>query len=143
MTMTDEPFSFDDHIQKQLDPYSWAKRKALDLFLEIGEVLGDERARRVFAIWGTPPSDARLNEIENMAIIDRLDGMIKTDKDGNHVRGEDGMLIFEPNVKELARQIAGEQCVNPTADEIAVVERQIRRLNAKRKQNPYWPQRRG
>jgi hypothetical protein len=141
--MVEEPFSFDDHTQKQLDPYFWAKRKASDLFLEIREVLGDERARRVFAIWGTPPTASRLNEIENIAIINRLDHMIKTEGDGKSVRGKDGMLVFEPNVKALARQIAGEQYVNPTADEIAVVERHIRRLNAKRRQNPYWPQRRG
>jgi CRISPR/Cas system CMR-associated protein Cmr3 (group 5 of RAMP superfamily) len=117
--------------------------KALNMFLEIREVLGDERARRVFAIWGTPPTASRLNEIKNRAIIDRLDLMIKMDKDGKSVRDKNGMLVFEPNVKELARQIAGEQYVNPTADEIAVVERQIRRLNAKRQKNPYWPQRKG
>jgi len=115
----EEPFSFDDHIQKQLDPYLWAKRKASNLFLEIREVLGDERARRVFAIWGTPPTASRLNEIENKSVIDRLD-----------------MMPGGPNVKELARQMAGEQHVNPTADETAAVERQIRRLNAKRKKNP-------
>jgi hypothetical protein len=141
--VSEEPFSFDDHIQKQLDPYFWAKRKASDLFMEIREVLGDERARRVFAIWGTPPTASRLKEIENMGIIDRLDHMIKTDGAGKSVRGEDGMLVFEPNVKELARQIAGEKYANPTAGEIAVVERHIRRLNAKRQKNPYWPQRKG
>jgi hypothetical protein len=139
----DEPFSFDDHIQKQLDPYFWAKRKASDLFMEIREALGDERARRVFAIWGTPPTAARLNESENIGIINRLDYMIKIDGDGKSVRDKDGMLVFEPNVKELARQIAGERYVNPTAGEIAVVERHIRRLNVKRQKNPYWPQRKG
>jgi hypothetical protein len=124
--MADEPFSFDDHIQKQLDPYFWAKRKALTLFLEIRQVLGDEKARRVFAIWGAPPTASRLNEIENISVIDRLD-----------------MMPGGPNVKDLARQMAGEQHVNPTPDEIAAVERQIRRLNAKRQKNPYWPQRKG
>ena len=141
--MAEEPFSFDDHIQKQLDPYFWAKRKASDLFMEIREVMGDERARRIFAIWGTPPTPARLNEIANMTIIDRLDHMIKLDKDGKHVRNKDGFLVFEPNVKELARQIASEKHVNPTPDEIATVERHIRRLNAKRARNPFWPQRQG
>ena len=124
--MADEPFSFDDHIQKQLDPYLWAKRKASNLFLEIREVLGDERARRVFAIWGTKPTASRLNEIENMSIIDRLD-----------------MMSGAPNVKELARQIAREKYCDPTPEEIATVERHIRRLKAIRKDNPFWPQQRG
>jgi hypothetical protein len=121
----DEPFSFDDHIQKQLDPYLWAKRKASDLFDEIREVLGDERARRVFALWGDPPSPSLLNEIENKSIIDRLD------------------LMTGGNVKELARQIAGEKYTNPTPQQIDVEERQLRRLNAIRKKNPFWPQQRG
>src|SRR5258708_40261859 len=92
-----------------VDPSDAAKNAALHLFLEIRQSLGEQEARRIFAMWGTPPSDSRINEIERMAIIDRLDFMVKTDKDGNHVRGEDGMLIFESNVKELARQIAGEK----------------------------------
>jgi hypothetical protein len=122
--VAEEP-SLSELAEKQLDPYLWAKRKALDLFMEIQEVLGDEKARRVFAIWGTPPSPARLNEIENQGIIDRLD------------------LFTGGNVKELARQMAVEKYVNPTPQQIETEERQIRRLNAIRKKNPYWPQRRG
>jgi len=59
------------------DRYFWAKRKALATFLEISEVLGDDWARRIFAIWGNPPSQAKLNEIENRATIDRLDLLMK------------------------------------------------------------------
>src|SRR5271165_3075607 len=103
--MAEEPFSFDDQTQKQLDPYHWAKRKALKLFEELRDVLGDDRARRVFELLGTPPTASRLNEIENMSIIDRLD-----------------MMPGGPNVKELARQIAGEKCNNPTPEEIATIE---------------------
>jgi hypothetical protein len=124
--MVDQPFPFDEHFERQLDPHLWAKRKALALFTEIREVLGDEKARQVFAVWGMPPSDRRLNEIENMAILDRLD-----------------FMPGGPNIKELARQIASERYVDPSGDQVAVVERHIRRLNAKRKQTPYWPQRQG
>ena len=108
-----------------VNPVDAAKLAAGHLFIEIREALGDEVARQIFAIWGTPPSTSRLNEIENMGIVDRLD------------------IEFGGNVKALARQIAGEKFANPTADEIATVERQIRRLNATRKQNPYWPRREG
>jgi hypothetical protein len=91
----------------------------------------------------SPATDTRLNEIEKHAILVRIDHMIKVDKDGKHVRDKDDMLVFDPNVKELARQIASEKHVNPTPDEIATVERHIRRLNKIRKDNPFWPQRRG
>ncbi|WP_407194384.1 hypothetical protein [Bradyrhizobium sp. STM 3566] len=114
----DEPFSY----EKTTDPYGWAKRKAMNLFLEIREVIGEKNARHVFAIWGTPPSQERLNEIENMGQIDRLD------------------IEFKGNVKAFARAFAAENFKDPTPEEIANVERQIRRLNAKRKKNPFWPQ---
>jgi hypothetical protein len=122
-----QPPSIMDRIQEQLTPpLEAAKMKALDLFLEIRESIGDAKARWVFAQWGTPPSTRRLNNIESMAIIDRLD-----------------MMKPEPNLKELARQIAQETIANPTQTEIDTIERYIQRLNAKRKQNRFWPQQRG
>jgi len=117
--MVDEPFSFDDHIQKQLDPYFWAKRKASSLFLEITEVLGDERARRIFAIWGTPPSASKLKRIQNEGVRIRLE-----------------LMPGGPNVKKLAREIAHEKYINPKPQEVENEERQIRRLNARQKPRP-------
>src|SRR5436305_14225594 len=106
--MTREPPSLMDRIQEQLDPVNAAKLKGLELFQELKASIGDAEARRIFAIWGTPPSDSRLNEIESMGIIDRLD------------------IQHGGNVKALARQIAAAKFVNPSTDEIASVERQIR-----------------
>jgi hypothetical protein len=121
--MARDDASVGELAQKQLDPYGWAKQKALKLFLELEEVLGNEKARQVFALWGTPPSASRMNEIDNQSIIDRLD------------------LFTGGNVSELGRQMANEKYVNPTPQQIEVEERKIRRLKAIRKKNPYWPQR--
>ncbi|MBB4378234.1 hypothetical protein [Bradyrhizobium sp. SBR1B] len=115
--MPDDDFSYD----KVTDPDGWARRKALGLFLEIRELLGEKRARQLFAIWGTPPTPARLNEIENMGLIDRLD------------------IEFKGNVKAFARALAAEKYANPSVQQTETVERQIQRLNVKRKKNPFWP----
>jgi hypothetical protein len=87
--------------------------------------LGMSRARRIFAKWATDPSDSRLNEIERMGLIDRLD------------------IEFGGNISALARQIAAEEYGNYTPQQLDTVERRIFRLNAKRKKNPYWPQQEG
>jgi hypothetical protein len=138
------PPSIQDRIQAQLTPpLEAAQAKALALFLEIRESVGDAQARQVFARWGTPPSDRRMQKLAAMGIIDRLDHMIKTDKHGNSVRDDDGMLVFEPNVTKLAREIAGETIDDPNPSQIATIKRHIQKLNAKRKASPYWPRRRG
>ena len=117
--MAQEPFSFDDHIQRQVGPDDWAKRKALNLFYEIRDVLGDEGARSIFAMWGAPPSPSKLRWIQNSSVLTRLE-----------------MMPGGPNVKKLAREIAQEKYVNPTPEEVENEVRQIRRLKAKRKPKP-------
>jgi hypothetical protein len=100
-----------DHIQEQLDPdakLTAAKSKALDLFSEICESIGFAKARRVFAQLGNPLTPKPRKQINDLGLLDRLDMMVKTDKDGKSIRGSDGLLVFEPNVQRLAQQIAAE-----------------------------------
>ncbi|KJC59910.1 hypothetical protein UP10_14540 [Bradyrhizobium sp. LTSPM299] len=119
--MAEEPISFDDHIQRQLDPDTWARNKASFLFQEISEVLGTDATRRVFAMWGTPPSPSKMRRLANESILLRL-----------------RMMRPKANLNQLAREIAHEKYRNPTPEEIANVIRHIRLLKAKRK-----PKRRG
>jgi len=67
-----------------------AKHMAQLLFMVIREHHGDRIARRIFAMWGTPPSKRRLSDINNLALLDRLD------------------LMKKPNVEQLARQLIAE-----------------------------------
>jgi len=64
---------------------------AQQLFALITARHGEQIARRIFAKWGTSPSKRRVQHVENMGLLDRLDRM----KPG-------------PNVQQLARQIAEE-----------------------------------
>jgi hypothetical protein len=94
-----------------------AKHMAYLLFMVIREHHGDAAARAVFALWGTTPSAARLHQIANIGLLDRLD-----------------MMKPKPNVQRLAWQLAKENkaiprskqrgagSTNPTA-----LEKQIRR----------------
>jgi hypothetical protein len=88
--------------------------------------IGINRARRVLQRYARPLTRRRLNHLKDRSLIDRLD-----------------MMPGGPNVHELARQIASETKTAPTETEIETIERRIQKLNAKRKNNPYWPQRRG
>lgn len=107
--MAEEPFSFDDHIQKQLDPLHWAKCQALDVFTKIREVIGDEAARRIFKIWSEPPSATKLRWIEK-----------------NRIR--DAVELFGRTKGEIARERAQEKHgKNPTPEQIEDEKRQLRR----------------
>jgi hypothetical protein len=124
--MANRPFSWDDHTQKQLDPLFLAKQRVALLFHELKAVFGEEKTRHIFEVFGKP-SARRLKELEHELVRDRLDLM------GPHGGG--------PNIKRLARQLAGEKRVNPTVDEIASEERQIHRLLKKRDADPRSPRR--
>jgi len=86
--------------------------------------IGIDRARRALQRYARPLTRRRLNRLKDFSLIDRLDRM-----------------AGGPNIHELARQIARETKATPTETEIETIERHIQKLNAKRKNNPYWPQR--
>ncbi len=64
---------------------------ALQLFQLICENHGEGEARRIFAMWGTPPSRRRVGQFSNWGLLDRLDRMQP-----------------KPNIQRLAREIAAE-----------------------------------
>jgi hypothetical protein len=120
--MSDLPPSLMDHIQEQLDPVHAAKLKALDLFCEIRGKLGDARARRIFAIWGTPPSASKMAKLKNYGLLDRLD-----------------MMKPKPVVLKLAKQLAKENLLLPRGEQRGAgstdahaLEKHIRTLVKKR-----------
>jgi hypothetical protein len=95
---------------------------AYQLFLLIREHHGDAEARRIFAMWGTPPTAKRLAMIENIGLLERLD------------------LMPKPNVQKLARQLAKENKVLPRTKQRGAgstnpiaLEKQIRRVRDMRK----------
>jgi hypothetical protein len=115
------PRSIIDDIQAQLDPIHAAKLKALNLFLEMRENIGEKNARWIFAKWGTPPTQRRLNEIKNHALLDRFDRM------------------QSPSILALAKQLAKENESLPTKDkraaggtDVVALEKHIRDVVKKR-----------
>jgi hypothetical protein len=107
-----------DYIQRQLDPIHWAKLQALDVFIAIRSVIGDEDARRVFKLWSEPPSAAKLKWIEKAGIRDDIELFGRT-------KGE--------IARERARRKHGE---NPTPEQIEDEKRQLRRKLNKPKPRP-------
>jgi hypothetical protein len=104
--------------------------------------IGRERASRVFLQFGEPPSKKRLNEIEDMSIIDRLDMMIAKGVDGKPLRDADGLIIREPNKRGLALEMAREEFGEPpTERQIETILRRINRIDKERNKNPAYPQR--
>lgn len=63
---------FESLYQDSMDS---AKLAALHLFREIAAKHGVGRARAIFAMWGNPPSKAKLATIKNHTILQRLDMM--------------------------------------------------------------------
>lgn len=115
------PASIMNDIQAQLDPIHAAKLKALNLFLEIRESIGEKNARWIFAKWGTPPTQRRMNEIRNHALLDRFDRM----KGGS--------------ILALAKQLAKENETLPIKDrraaggvDVVALEKHIRDVVKKR-----------
>ena len=103
------------------DSITGAKHLAHLLFMIIREHHNDRTARRIFAIWGTPPTDSRRKEIANLALLDRYD------------------MMKRPNVRQLARELAEENKALPRnkqrgAGSIvpADLEQQIRRVRRER-----------
>jgi hypothetical protein len=88
--------------------------------------LGINRARRALQRYARPLSRRRLNRLKDVSLLDRLD-----------------MMPGGPNIHELARQIARETKTEPTETEIDTIKRRIQKLNAKRKCDPFLPQRQG
>jgi hypothetical protein len=114
------PWSYDDMVQKQLDPYWLAEQRVEQLFEEIKATFGEEEARSIFEVWGRP-SARRLQEWRKKKILDRLDLM--------------GPIGGGPNVKKLAREIAREKHQGEeTPEQIQSVERHIWRLCAEREE---------
>jgi hypothetical protein len=98
-----------------------ARHMAQLLFMVIREHQGDRTARRIFAMWGTPPTDSRLKEIANLGLLDRYD------------------MMKRPNVRQLALELAEENKALPRnkqrgAGSIvpADLEQQIRRVRRER-----------
>src|SRR5207244_10307841 len=106
-----------------VDPSDAAKNAALHLFLEIRQSLGEQEARRIFAMWGTPPTSDRIKQINNLGLLDLYDPMKP-----------------KPNVQRLARELAEENKKLPrqqqrgagSADPIALAL-QINRVRKQRK----------
>jgi hypothetical protein len=98
-----------------------AKHMAYLLFMVIREHHGDRTARRIFAMWGTPPGPSRLHEIANLGLLDRYD-------------------IMKPkNVRKLALELAEENKALPKSKQRGAgsvvagdLEQQIRRLRRQR-----------
>jgi hypothetical protein len=112
------PWSLDDIVQKQLDPYWLAEQRVERLFEELKAAFGEEKTRHLFEVFGKP-SAQRLKELQHKRMLDRLDLM--------------GPSGGGPNVKKLAREIAHEKHQGkPTPQQIETVERQIQRLCAAR-----------
>jgi hypothetical protein len=68
-----------------------AKYAAYLLFCLIDEHHGRYEARRIFRMWGIPPTKRQINEIKNLGLLDRYD-----------------LMQSEPNVQRLASQLADE-----------------------------------
>jgi hypothetical protein len=107
------------------------KHIAQQLFTLITTRHGERTARRIFAMWGTPPTTRRLAMIKNFGLLGRLD------------------LMEEPNVQRLARQIAKENEGLPRKDRRGpgstnpvALEKQIRRIRDLRtagmKKGTWW-----
>jgi hypothetical protein len=79
-----------------VDSIRGAEYAAYKLFRKIEEHHGRAGARRIFALWGSPPSAKKLRWIKNAALLDRLD-----------------MMKPEPNVQRLARELAEENKTLP------------------------------
>jgi hypothetical protein len=96
---------------------------AQELFALITARHGERIARRIFAKWGTPPSDRRRQLIANMGLLDSLD-----------------MMKPKPNVQRLARELAAENKKLPRSQQRGAgstnpkaLEKQITRIRDLRK----------
>jgi hypothetical protein len=94
---------------------------AYQLFLLIREHHGNAEARRIFAMWGNPPTAKRLALIQNIGLLDRH-------------------RMPKPNIQKLARQLAKENKALPRAKQRGAgstdpitLEKQIRRVRDFRK----------
>jgi hypothetical protein len=93
------------------------KHVARQLFTLIKTRHGERTTRQIFAMWGTAPTDRRLGLLKNMSLLDRLD------------------VMPEPNVMELARQLAAENESLPREEQRGpgstnpkALDKQIRRI---------------
>jgi hypothetical protein len=105
------------------DSIPGAKHMAYLLFMVIREHQGDRAARRIFAMWGNPPTPARLQQIANVGLLDHYD-----------------MMKPRPNVQRLARELAEQNKTRPRSEQRGAgstdpitLEKHIRRQIALRK----------
>lgn len=110
-------------------PDGAAYKAAYYLFSELDERVGINRARWLFRHFGRPPSQRRLNEIKNYALLDRLDGM-KDKKTG----------LPSPNILKLANELAKANQTLPVSErrsagstDVHALEKHIRDIVKKRK----------
>ena len=103
-------------------PFDDWRRALLTVFLEIRKRYGEREARRLFSLWGNPPTPARLRKIANLGLLDRYD------------------MMREPNVQLLARELAEQNKQLPRSKRhgagstnATALEKQIRRLLDERK----------
>jgi hypothetical protein len=112
---------FDSLFVGGMDTIEGCKYAALELFIEIDRQHGRAWARRIFAMWGTPPTKTRINQIRDYAVLDEYD-----------------MMRPKPNANKLARIIVERNRTAPKeerwggTDEM-VVRRRIARLIADRR----------
>jgi len=106
-----------------MDSIGGCKKAALDLFIEIEKHHGEKTARAIFAMWGTPPTKARIATIKNWGLLSRLD------------------IMSEPNVQQLAREVAEENKKLPRSQRrgagstsVIALEKHIRRQIDERKE---------
>lgn len=112
---------FDDPYVEDMDSIAGCKYVALQLFYEIEKHHGRSWARRIFAMWGTPPTLTRLNEIRDHAILSEYDTMKP-----------------KPDANKLARKIVERNRAAPPdqrwgGTDTLIVRRRIGRLIADRK----------
>jgi hypothetical protein len=82
------------------DSITGAKHMAHLLFMVIREHHGDQTARRIFAMWGNPPTPKRLQQIANVGLLDAYD-----------------MMKPKPNAQQLARERAKQNKSLPRSEQ--------------------------
>lgn len=129
-----------------VDPRDAAKLAAGRLFAEIQAELGTAAARRIFAMWGTPPTQRRMNEIRNHGLLSRMDIMTdlaKTRHAREKARCESAGLpvpdFAPPSLLAFAKELAKENADLPLKDrraaggtDVHALEKHIRDMVKKR-----------
>jgi hypothetical protein len=105
-----------------VETWDGAERAAYELFMEIRKRHKEVAARRLFAVWGTPPTQRRKAKIRNLGLLDQYD-LVK-------------------NARRVARECAEQnkmlpksQQFGPGSTDAELLERHIHRLRTWRQRH--------